>query len=143
MIVSYDFNSFYPSARIDLTSTWPKIETTHPFKKHKSDAVCSLFNKGRWNDLNRSAFLTIKSHNLENLIFQHLPIKEKFNKPSKFRFEQFNRMRNGIIVDTLTSVDFVEIIKCRTNILEIFKGFFCFNLEYNPYTEFVTAMFEK
>ena len=79
--MSYDFNSLYPSAQIDKNSTWPKIETAYPFKKHMSDAICTLFNTGRWNELNRSAFLTIKYHNPENLIFQHLPIKEKNRKP--------------------------------------------------------------
>ena len=52
-------------------------------------------------------------------------------------------MRNGIIIDTLTSVDIVEIVKCGGFIFEVFEGFFCHNLEYNPYTEFVTDMFEK
>ena len=52
-------------------------------------------------------------------------------------------MRNGIIVDTLTGVAIVEIVKCGGVILEVFEGFFCHNLEYNPYTEFVTYMFEK
>ena len=59
LLVSYDFNSFYPSAQIDLCSTWPKIETANPFEKHMSDAVCSLFTTGRWNELNISAFLTV------------------------------------------------------------------------------------
>ena len=31
LLVSYDFNSLYPSAQIDLSSTWPKIETSYPF----------------------------------------------------------------------------------------------------------------
>ena len=33
LLVSYDFNSLYPSAQIDKINTWPKIETTYPFKK--------------------------------------------------------------------------------------------------------------
>ena len=52
-------------------------------------------------------------------------------------------MRNGIIIDTLTSVDIVEIVKCGGVILEIFEGFFCHNLEFNPYTECVSDMFQK
>ena len=51
LLVSYDFNSFYPSAQIDLNSTWPKIETAYPFQKFMSDAVCRLFNSGKWNEL--------------------------------------------------------------------------------------------
>ena len=109
-----------------------------------NDAVCTLFISGRWNELNRSAFLTVKYHNPENLVFQHLPIKEKTENPYKNnRLEEINRMRNGIIIDTLTSIDIVEIIKYGSIILEVYEGFFCHNLEHNPYTEFVTDMFEK
>ena len=109
-----------------------------------SDSICSLFNSGRWDELNRSAFLTIEYHNPENLISQHLPVKEKIKNPYKNnRLEEINRMRNGIIIDTLTSVDIVEIVKYGGVILEVFGGFFCHNLNFNPYTEFVTDMFEK
>ena len=144
LLVSYDFNSLYPSAQIDKNSTWPKIETSYPFNTFMNDAICTLFNSGRWNELNRSAFLTVKYHNPENLIFQHLPIKEKIENPYKNnRFEEINRMRNGIIIDTLTSIDIVEIVKCGGVILEVYEGFFCHNLNFNPYTEFVTDMFQK
>ena len=144
LLVSYDFNSLYPSAQIDKNSTWPKKETAYPFKKYMNESICTLFNSGKWNELNRSAFLTIKYHNPENLIFQHLPIKEKINNPYKNkRLEEINRMRNGIIIDTLTSVDIVEIVKYGGEVLEVYEGFFCYNLEYNPYTEIVTDMFQK
>ena len=62
LLVSYDFNSLYPSAQIDLNSTWPKIETSYPFKKHMNGTICTLYNSGKWNELNRSAFLTVKYH---------------------------------------------------------------------------------
>ena len=52
-------------------------------------------------------------------------------------------MRNVIIVDTLTNVDIVEIVECGGVILEIFEGFLCHNIKYNPYTDVVTDMFEK
>ena len=98
-----------------------------------NDAVCYLFNCGKWNQLNRSAFLTIKYHNPENIIYQHLPIKEKIKNPYKNnRFEESNRMRNGIIKDTLTSVDIVEIVKCGGVILEVFERFFCQNSRIQP-----------
>ena len=44
---------------------------------------------------------------------------------------------------TLTGADFVEIVKCGGIFLEVFEGFFCHNLEYKSYTEFVEDMFEK
>ena len=108
MIVSYDFNSLYPSAQIDINSTWPKMDTAYTFEKYMSDAVCSLFNTGRWNELNRSAFLTVESHNPENLIFQHIPIGGTIENPYKNnRLEEITRERNGVKIDTLTSVDIV------------------------------------
>ena len=82
------------------------------------------------NEINRSAFLTVKYHNPENLVFQHLPIKEKIENPCKnIRLEEISRMGNGIIIDTLTSVDILEIVNCGGVILEVFEGFFCHNLD--------------
>ena len=81
MLVSYRFNSLYPSAQIDIISTWPKIETVCPFKKHMNDSICSLFISGRWIELSRSAFLTVNYHEPENLVFQHLLVREKTNNP--------------------------------------------------------------
>ena len=77
MLELHDFNSLYPSAQIDENITWPKLETAYPLKKYMSDAVCSLFSSEKWNELNRSVFLTVKYHNPENLVFQHLRVKEK------------------------------------------------------------------
>ena len=95
-----------------------------------SDAVCRLFNNSRWNELNRSAFFTVKYHNPENLVFQHLPVKEKIENPHKNnRLQEMNRTINGILIDTLTSNDIVEIVKCGGGILEVFEGCFCHNLE--------------
>ena len=52
-------------------------------------------------------------------------------------------MRNGLKMYTLTSIDIVGIVKYDGNILEVFVGLFCQNLELNPYTEFVANMFDK
>ena len=52
-------------------------------------------------------------------------------------------MRNSIIVDNLTSVELVEIVKNGGKFLEVFEVFFCHNLGYKPYTESFTDMFEK
>ena len=130
MLVSYGFISLYPSAQIDINGTLPKIETTYPFKKIMNESICGLFNSGRWNELNRSAFLTVRYYNPENLIFQHLPVKEKIKNPYKNnRLQEIIRMRNGIIIDTLTSVDIIEIVKYGGLILEVFEEFFCHQLE--------------
>ena len=144
LLLSYDYNRLYASAQIEESSTWPKIETAYPFTIYMSDAVCSLFSSGRWSELNRCNFLTVNYHNPENLVFQHLPVQEKIKHPYKnHRLEEFNGMRNGSITDTLTSVDDVEIIICGGVILEVYEGFFCHNLEYNPNTEFASDLFEK
>ena len=41
----------------------------------------------------------------KNLIVQHLPVKEREKKI------EMSRMRNGYIIDTLTSVDIQEMLK--------------------------------
>ena len=144
LLVSYDFNSFYPSAQLDINSIWPKIEKTCPFEKYVSVVVCSLFNSRRWNDINVCAFLTVKYHNPKNLVFQHLPTNGNFKNPYKnIRLEEINRMRIVVILDSLTSVDIVEIVTCGGVILDVLEGFFCHTLEYIPYTEFATDMSEK
>ena len=80
---------------------WPAIDTAYPFKQYMNDAVCALFNNGRWNEFSRSAFLLMKYHNPENPIFQHIPIKEKISGSYKInRLEEINRSRNGDIIDT-------------------------------------------
>ena len=115
---------------MDINSTWPTIETAYPFKAFMSVAVCSLFNNGRWKELKRCASLTAKYHNPENFVYQHLPAREKIENPYKNnRLEENNGMRKGILIDTLTNVDTVEIVKVGGVILEVFVGFFCHNVE--------------
>ena len=64
------------------------------------------FNDQTFNqDGDESAILRIKYYNPRDLIFQHLPVKEKVKNV------EVNRMRNGYIIDTLTSVDICEIVK--------------------------------
>ena len=144
LLISHDFNSLYRSAQIDIKCTWPKIEIAYPLKNLMSDAFNGLFNSRRWKDSNGYAFLSVKYHNPDKLGFQHLPVKEKINNPYRnIRLEEIIKMRNGITIDTLTSIDIVEIVKCGGIILEVFDGFFCQNLDFNPYTAFATVMFEK
>ena len=65
-----------------------------------SDVFVEAFNNQTFNeDGDESAILKIKYYNPHNLIFQHLPDKEKVKEI------EVNRMRNGYIIDTLTSVD--------------------------------------
>ena len=79
MLVSYDFNSLYPSDQMNLNSTCPKTDTADPFKKYMKESVLSSLKIGRWNELNRCAFLTVKYNKPENLVFQHLLVRVKNN----------------------------------------------------------------
>ena len=95
--MSYEFNSLYPSAQIDTNSTRSNIETAYPIANQMNGSMCSLFNSGRWKELNRCAFLTVKYHNPEKLVFQHLPLTDKIKNPYKHnRLGENNRIRNGI-----------------------------------------------
>ena len=120
LLVSYDFNFPYLSAQIDKNNTWPKVGSTCPFEKCLSNSVCTFFNSGRWNELNRPAFSVVKNHNPENSIFQHLPRKERIINPHKNnRLETINRRRKGLLIDSLTSVEIVELVKCEGVLLEV------------------------
>ena len=76
--------------------------------------------------------------------FNIFPLKKKLitiTKTNK-RLDEVIRMRNAIVKDNVTSVDTVEKVICGGIFSEVFEGFFCHNLEYTPYTEFVPDMFE-
>ena len=67
-------------------------------------------------DDNESAIMRKKNYNPPNLLFQHLPVKEKVKKI------QVNRMRNGYILDTLTSVANQEIVTIGGKMIESYEG---------------------
>ena len=52
-----------------------------------------------------NAILTIRYYNPKNLIVQHLPAKEREKKID------INRICNGYIIQSLTSVDIQQIVK--------------------------------
>ena len=143
-LVSDDFNSMYRSAEADGNSTWSTIETANHIEKYLNDAVCEVFVSGRWDELKRSAFLTVKYQKPANLIFQHLPVKERNISPYKNdRLEQMNCSRGGIVIDTKKFIDIVEIVNCEGVVLEVYEGFFCYIVQFNPYVDFVNEMFGK
>ena len=63
-----------------------------------------------------SAILKINENNPKILFLQHLPVKERVNKTVN------NRLRNGYIVDTLTSVNIREFVKIGGKVIEIYEG---------------------
>ena len=62
------------------------------------------------------AILKIKYYNPKNLIVQHFSVKERENKI------EINRMRNGYVVDTLTSVDIQQIVQIGGKVEEIYES---------------------
>ena len=101
----------------DENSVYPKIETALDFVPDTNDIYVEAFNIPTFNqDGDESAILTIKYYNPPDLIFQHLPIKEKVKKM------EVNRMRNGYIIGTLTSIDIQEIVKIGGKVIENYEG---------------------
>ena len=88
--MDFDATSLYPSAMWDEKSVYPKIETGFAFKPHMNDVYVEAFNNQTFNeDGDESAILTIKYHNPSDLIFQHLPVKEKIKKNRSESYEKW------------------------------------------------------
>ena len=103
LLWDFDAVSLYPSAMWDEKSIYPRIETSYAYTPDMNNEIVEKFNNQTFTQ--GSAILKIKYYNPKDLIVQHIPIKEKENKI------EINRMRNGYIIDTLTSVDIQEIVK--------------------------------
>ena len=110
----FDASSLDPSAMWDENSIYPKVETGYAYTRDMNDELVNKFNTGNFTQGN--AILKIKYYNPKNLIVQPLPMKERVNKM------EINRMRNGYITDTLTSVDIQEIVKIGGRVIEIYKS---------------------
>ena len=94
-----------------------KIETGFAFKPNLNDVYVEAFNNQNFNeDGDEYALITKKYYDPPNLIFKSLPVKEKVKKI------EVNRMRNGYIIDTLTSLDFQEIVEIGGKVIEIYEG---------------------
>ena len=135
--MDFDATSLYPSAMWDENSVYPKIGTGFAFKPHMNGVYVEAFNNQSFNeDGDESAILTIKYHNPHDLIFQHLTVKEKVKKI------EVNRMRNGYIVDTLTSVDIQEIVKIGGKVVEIYEGvIYRENFKVSPFRKVIEKLF--
>ena len=84
-----------------------------------------------------SAILKNKYYKPKNLIVQHIPMKEKEKKM------EINRMRNGYIIDTLTSVDIQENVKISGVVVGIHEGLiYRENLKVYPFKEVTDKLFE-
>ena len=117
VMMDFDATSLYPSAMWDENSVYTKIESGFAFKPHMNNVYVEAFNNQTFNqDGDESAIIRIKYYNPRNLIFQHLAVKEKVKNV------EVVRMRNGYIIDTLTSVDICEIVKIGGRVIEIYEG---------------------
>ena len=135
LLWDFDAVSLYPSAMWDEKSIYPRIGTGYAYTRDMNDELVNKFNTRNFNQ--GSAILKIKYYNPKNLIVQHLPIKEKEGKL------EINRMRNGYIIDTLTSVDIQEIVKIGGKVIQIFEGvIYRENFKVSPFRNVIDKLFK-
>ena len=137
VMMDFDATSLYPSAMWDENSVYPKIETGFVFKPHMNNVYVEAFNNQTFNqDGDESAILRIKYYNPRDLIFQHVPVKEKVKNI------EVNRMRNGYIINTLTSVDIQENGKIGGRVVEIYEGvIYRENFKISPFRKVIEKLF--
>ena len=134
LLMAFDATQFISSAMYDENSIYPKIETGYAFTSDMNDELVKEFNNQTFN---KSAILKIKYCNPPDIILQHLPVKEEVNKI------EVNRLRNGYITDTLTSVDIQEIVKIGGKIIEIYEGvIYQENFKTPPFRKFIKELFD-
>ena len=118
----------------DENSIYPRIETGYAFTRNMTDELVKKLNKGNFNK--GSAISKINKYNPENLIVQHLPITEREKK------KEITRMRNGYIIDHLTTVDIHENVKIGEKVIEIYEGvIYRENFEVSPITKVIDEIF--
>ena len=134
LLWDYGANSLNPSAMWDENSIYPRIETGYAFTRDMNKFLVHKFNNQTFTQ--GSAILKIKYYNPKNLTVQHLPVKEKEGKL------EINRMRNGYIIDTLTSVDIQEIVKIGGKVIEIYEGvIYRENFKISPFRKVIDILY--
>ena len=103
LLWDFDCTGLYPSAMWDKSSIYPKTETGYAFTQDMNDELVEKINNQTFTQ--GSAILKIKFYNPKNLFVQSVLVKEKVNEI------EINRMRNGYIIQVLTSVNIQEIVK--------------------------------
>ena len=118
----------------DKNSIYRKKETGYAYITDMNDELVRKFNGQKFS--RESAILEIKCYNPKNLIVQHLRNKEREKK------NEINRMRNGYIIDHLTSVDVHEIVKIGGKVIEIYEGvFYRENFNISPFRKVIDKLF--
>ena len=116
-MMDFDAISFYPGAIYDEISVYPETESGFVFKPYMNIIYVEVSNNQTFNqDGNESANLKSKNYILHDCIFQQLPVKEEVKNI------ELNRMGNGYIIDTLTSVDIKEIVEIGGKVTEFYEG---------------------
>ena len=134
LLMAFDATSLYPSAMYDENSTYPKIETGYAFTPEMNDEIVNQFNTKTFT---KSAILKIKYYNPVDTVLQHIPVKEEVNKI------EVNRLRNGYIVDVLTSVDIQEIVRIGGKVIEVYEGvIYRENYKVSPFRDFIKNLFD-
>ena len=119
---------------LDENSVYTRIETGYAFMEDMNDEIVEKFNTQTFNQV--SAILIIKYYNPKNLIVQHLPVKEREKKI------EINRMPNGFIIDTLTTVEIQEILKNGGKVIEIYEGvIYRENFNVSPFRKVIDKFF--
>ena len=72
-----------------------------------------------------------------------IPDKDEYGNVSEIKKNDARtRFKNGIVHDTISSVDIQGIIKAGGRIIKIYEGIvYEKNLQVNPYKQFVTRLF--
>ena len=134
LLWDFDAVSLYPFAMWDETSIYPRTETGYAFTRDMNDELVEKFNNQTFTQ--GSAILKIKYYNPRKLVVQHLLIKERVNKI------EINRMRNGYIIYTLTSVDIQEIVRVGSKVIEIYEGvIYRENFKVSPFRKVIDKLF--
>ena len=134
LLSDFDAVSLYPSAMWDEKSIYPRIETGYAYTRDTNDELVEKFNNQTFTQ--GSAILKFKYYKPKKLIVQHIPIKGKEKK------YKINRMRNGYIIYTLTSVDIQEIVKIGGKLIEIYEGvIYRENFNISPFRKVIDKLF--
>ena len=116
--MDFDAIWIYISAMYDKKSVYHDIETGFAFKLHMNNVYVKSFNDQTFNkDGYESAVSKTKCYSPPDLIFEHLPVKEKVKNI------EVTRMRNGYFIGTLTSVDIEDIVKIGGKVIQIYAVF--------------------
>ena len=137
---------------VDKDYEYPDASFARAFRQEEEQEFLCLFNSQQISSKKQQFQQFYMSIQID-FFFQPIPAKDKIKSSIPDRDEYGNvseikknddliRFRNGIIHDTLSSVDIQEIVKAGGSIIKIYEGIiYEKNLEVNPYKEFVTRLF--